>query len=148
MIWKCFLHRQCTLKFVQPSIKVIHEEFGDLFSQLAQIWLTWAYNAYNVETPWKHFLHMVLWTESFDLPPTDCLAGCSGKYVRRQQMSHFLPFDECNLLVNGSSSQKGTVMWRASQFPDVIKEVETKWPLFTRRHFQMHFLEWKYMNFD
>ena len=23
-----------------------------------------------------------------------------------------------------------------------------KWPLFSRRYFQMHFLEWKYLNFD
>ena len=27
-------------------------------------------------------------------------------------------------------------------------EAETKWPPFSRRHFQMHFLEWKCMNFD
>ena len=27
-------------------------------------------------------------------------------------------------------------------------EAETKWPPFSRRHFQMDFLEWKYMNFD
>ena len=27
-------------------------------------------------------------------------------------------------------------------------EAETEWPPFTRRHFQMHFLEWKCMNFD
>ena len=26
-------------------------------------------------------------------------------------------------------------------------EAETKWPTFRRRHFQMHFLEWKYMSF-
>ena len=26
-------------------------------------------------------------------------------------------------------------------------EAETKWPTFSRRHFQMYFLEWKYMNF-
>ena len=27
-------------------------------------------------------------------------------------------------------------------------EADTKWPPFSRRHFQMHFLEWKCMNFD
>ena len=27
-------------------------------------------------------------------------------------------------------------------------EAETKWTPFTRRHFQMHFLEWKYVNFN
>ena len=27
-------------------------------------------------------------------------------------------------------------------------EAETKWPSFSRRHFQMHFLEWIFMNFD
>ena len=27
-------------------------------------------------------------------------------------------------------------------------ETETKWPTFRRRHCEMHFLEWKYMNFD
>ena len=27
-------------------------------------------------------------------------------------------------------------------------EAETKWPTFRRRHFQKHFLEWKYINFD
>ena len=27
-------------------------------------------------------------------------------------------------------------------------EAETKWPLFSRRHFQMYFHEWKCMNFD
>ena len=27
-------------------------------------------------------------------------------------------------------------------------EAETKWPPFFRRHFQMHFLEWKCINFD
>ena len=27
-------------------------------------------------------------------------------------------------------------------------ETETKWPPFSRRHFQVHFLEWKYINFD
>ena len=27
-------------------------------------------------------------------------------------------------------------------------EAETKWTPFRRRHFQMHFLEWKYVNFD
>ena len=27
-------------------------------------------------------------------------------------------------------------------------EAETKWPPFSRRHFQMDFLEWKCMNFD
>ena len=27
-------------------------------------------------------------------------------------------------------------------------EAETKWPPFSRRHFQTHFLEWKCMNFD
>ena len=27
-------------------------------------------------------------------------------------------------------------------------EAETKWSLFSRRHFQMYFHEWKYMNFD
>ena len=27
-------------------------------------------------------------------------------------------------------------------------EAEIKWPPFSRRHFQMHFPEWKYMNFD
>ena len=27
-------------------------------------------------------------------------------------------------------------------------EAETKWPPFRRRHFQMHFPEWKYLNFD
>ena len=27
-------------------------------------------------------------------------------------------------------------------------EVEPKWPTFCRRHFQMHFLKWKCMNFD
>ena len=27
-------------------------------------------------------------------------------------------------------------------------EAETTWPPFSRRHFQMHFLEWKYMNCD
>ena len=26
-------------------------------------------------------------------------------------------------------------------------EAETKWTPFRRRHFQMHFLEWKYVNF-
>ena len=26
-------------------------------------------------------------------------------------------------------------------------EAETKWPPFSRQHFQMHFLEWKYVNF-
>ena len=26
-------------------------------------------------------------------------------------------------------------------------EAETKWPPFRRRHFQTHFLEWKFMNF-
>ena len=32
----------------------------------------------------------------------------------------------------------------------VIKhiETETKWPPFSRRHFQMHLLEWECMNFD
>ena len=27
-------------------------------------------------------------------------------------------------------------------------EAETKWPSFSRRHFQTHFLEWKCMSFD
>ena len=27
-------------------------------------------------------------------------------------------------------------------------EAETKWPTFSRRHFQMHFLQWKYLNFE
>ena len=27
-------------------------------------------------------------------------------------------------------------------------EAETKWPPYCRQHFQMHFLEWKYMNFN
>ena len=27
-------------------------------------------------------------------------------------------------------------------------EAETKWPTFSRRHFQMHFLEWKCISFD
>ena len=27
-------------------------------------------------------------------------------------------------------------------------EAETKWPWFSRQYLQMHFLEWKYMNFD
>ena len=27
-------------------------------------------------------------------------------------------------------------------------EAEAKWPLFCRRHFQIHFLEWKCVNFD
>ena len=27
-------------------------------------------------------------------------------------------------------------------------EAETKWPPFSRRHFKMHFLEWKNKNFD
>ena len=29
-----------------------------------------------------------------------------------------------------------------------LLEADTKWPPFRRRHFQWHFLEWKYMNFD
>ena len=28
-----------------------------------------------------------------------------------------------------------------------LTEAEAKWPQFSRRHFQMHFLEWKYINF-
>ena len=27
-------------------------------------------------------------------------------------------------------------------------EAETRWPTFCRQHFQVHFLEWRYMNFD
>ena len=27
-------------------------------------------------------------------------------------------------------------------------EAETTWPPFSRRHFEMHFLEWKYINYD
>ena len=30
----------------------------------------------------------------------------------------------------------------------VYLTLRPKWPPFSRRHFQMHFLEWKYMNFD
>ena len=27
-------------------------------------------------------------------------------------------------------------------------EAQTKWPIFPRRHFQMHFREWRWVNFD
>ena len=40
-------------------------------------------------------------------------------------------------------------------FPGILQhqngqhiEAETRWPPFSRQHFQMHFLQWKYMNFN
>ena len=40
-----------------------------------------------------------------------------------------------------------------NSFTDILQwylhiEAETKWPRFHRRHFHLHFQEWKYSNFD
>ena len=60
----CIIHN---LAKQQGKHGVIHYEFTDLFTQLLLTWKTWGYNAYNDETPWKHYLHMTPWMESFDL---------------------------------------------------------------------------------
>ena len=48
-----------------------------------------------------------------------------------------------SIIHNGLMDNRGTtytVSW--------LNEAETRWPPFSRRHFPMHFLEWKYINFD
>ena len=61
--------------------------------------------------------------------------------------SYGVEFKARNVCVNHwdiSFSQKGLAV---SPFYKHI-EAETKWPPFSRRHFQMIFLEWKCMNLD
>ena len=42
------------------------------------------------------------------------------------------------------------MLWKVMQINDLCLQIETetKWPPFSRRYFQMHFLEWKCMNFE
>ena len=121
----CIIH---ILAKQQGKHGVIHYEFTDLFTQLVLTWKTWGYNAYNDETPWKHYLHMAPWMESFDLSKplrwghigamasritgnsTDCLATCSDKQVRRHEMSILEAFYEGNPPETGDSPNKGPVM--------------------------------------
>ena len=49
------------------------------------------------------------------------------------------------------TTRKHNPSWAIEQNCDIKgldNEVETKWPPFSRRNFQMHFLEWKCMNSD
>ena len=41
----------------------------------------------------------------------------------------------------------GQVEWGEHVGINQLIEAETKWPPFSRRHFQIHFLQWKCMNF-
>ena len=65
-----------------------------------------------------------------------------------------LPFDDFIVIIEADRVAGEIFLYDAiSRNCDVLSfvyhiETETKWPPFRRRHFQMHFLEWKLLNFE
>ena len=81
---------------------------------------------YNVLSKCTYHCWIVQWDEYFDFPRV-----CVGQLLL-SSVDWSLWSVEC--MVGGCSLYQ-------------YSEAETKWPTFCRRHFQMHFLEWKCMNF-
>ena len=84
-------------------------------------------------------------------------------WTRQQNVSHFvsvsiwleLKIELLHRFIVSQTSTKHTVIYirHFSIYVSLPRfnwhfEAEIKWPKFSRRHFQMHFLEWKCMNFD
>ena len=76
-------------------------------------------------------------------------------HIQSQQMCkccwkpNFPPHNTGNRIFNWWSHPATSQYFRRNIFKQHQHiEAETKWPPFSRRHFQMDFLEWKCMNFD
>ena len=54
---------------------------------------------------------------------------------------------QCGIIV-GMWQYTSIMLFSSSNFHVLTHEAETKWTQLYRWHFQMHFTEWKYMNFE
>ena len=78
------------------------------------------------------------------IPWTDNLAAWEYPGIGRSLFFLFLQVIIFFLLLFFFES--GT--FKVTDIPLKHIEAKTEWPTFSRRHFQTHFLEWNYMNFD
>ena len=123
-------------KTVLVIIKVLEHRFvntDDVFKLIPELT--------PLEQQLKHLTHVQICFVVIDVPNVylvlkECWQGC--------------PF---NTLNPGGALCSGKGLFDAKPLPKSIQsyqhiEAETKWLPISWRHFQMHFLEWKYINFD